>query len=203
MKEHIRKVLKEELNESTFFRRRVDMDLFEKEFYENLNYAIGITLSLRDQGKPTTFSKFKRRVIDYLMDNYHGELSNWGSEEYPYDEVYNFLSDYFHNKIKKKYDEVFGEDVNEPLNENKFNREASEKGEYSDLLESLTTYFLGKENICDVFGMYLKAEGTYAVLIYYNGNAGYYLNEELDSFLTTYVPTNLFSHIINSKCNEE
>lgn len=203
MKEHIRKVLKEEINESTFFRRRVDMDLFEKEFYENLNYAIGITLSLRDQGKTTTFSKFKRRVIDYLMDNYHGELSNWGSEEYPYDEVYNFLSDYFHNKIKKKYDEVFGEDVNEPLNENKnkFNREASEKGEYSDLLESLTTYFLGKENICDVFAMY--TEGTYAVLVYYNGNAGYYLNEELDSFLTTYVPTNLFSHIINSKCNEE
>ena len=201
MKELIRKVLKKELNESTFFRRRVDMDLFEKEFYENLNYAIGITLSLRDQGKPTTFSKFKRRVIDYLMDNYHGELSNWGSEEYPYDEVYNFLSDYFHNKIKEKYDEVFGEDVNEPLNENKnkFNREASEKGEYSDLLESLTTYSLGKENICDVFAMY--TEGTYAVLIYYNGNADYYLNEELDKFLTTYLPTNLFSHIINSKCD--
>ena len=201
LKEHIRKVLKEEINESTFFRRRVDMDLFEKEFYENLNYAIGITLSLRDQGKPTTFSKFKRRVIDYLMDNYHGELSNWGSKEYPYDEVYNFLSDYFHNKIKEKYDEVFGEDVNEPLNENKnkFNREASEKGEYSDLLESLTMYFLGKENICDVFAMY--NEGTYAVLVYYNGNADYYLNEELDKFLTTYVPTNLFSHIINSKCD--
>ena len=201
MKELIRKVLKEELNESTFFRRRVDMDLFEKEFYENLNYAIGITLSLRDQGNPTTFSKFKRRVIDYLMDNYHGELSNWGSKEYPYDEVYNFLSDYFYNKIKEKYDEVFGEDINEPLNENKnkFNREDSEKGEYSDLLESLTTYSLGKENICDVFAMYV--EGTYAVLVYYNGNVDYYLNEELDKFLTTYVPTNLFSHIINSKCD--
>jgi hypothetical protein len=201
LQEHIRKVLKEELNESTFFRRRVDMDLFEKEFYENLNYAIGITLSLRDQGNPTTFSKFKRRVIDYLMDNYHGELSNWGSKEYPYDEVYNFLSDYFYNKIKEKYDEVFGEDINEPLNENKnkFNREDSEKGEYSDLLESLTTYSLGKENICDVFAMYV--EGTYAVLVYYNGNVDYYLNEELDKFLTTYVPTNLFSHIINSKCD--
>ena len=199
--ESIRRILRESVNESTFFRRRVDMELFEKEFYENLNYAIGITLSLRDQGKPTTFSKFKRRVIDYLMDNYHGELSNWGSKEYPYDEVYNFLSDYFHNKIKEKYDEVFGEDINEPLNENKnkFNREASEKGEYSDLLESLTTYFLGKENICDVFGMYI--EGTYAVLVYYNGNADYYLNEELDKFLTTYVTTNLFSHIINSKCD--
>ena len=201
MKELIRKVLKEELNESLFFRRRVDMDLFEKEFYENLNYAIGITLSLRDQGNPTTFSKFKRRVIDYLMDNYHGELSNWGSKEYPYDEVYNFLSDYFYNKIKEKYDEVFGEDINEPLNENKnkFNREDSEKGEYSDLLESLTTYSLGKENICDVFAMYV--EGTYAVLVYYNGNVDYYLNEELDKFLTTYEPTNLFSHIINSKCD--
>lgn len=119
MKELIKKVLKEELNESTFFRRRVDMDLLEKEFYENLNYATNIFLERYNEGETTTFSKFKKRVIDYLIDNYNSELTNGGLEDYPYDEVYNFLSDYFHNKIKERYDEVFGEDINEPLNENK------------------------------------------------------------------------------------
>jgi hypothetical protein len=201
MKELIRKVLKEELNESTFFRRRVDFDLLDKEFYENLNYVTNIFLERHNEGKRFDLSQFKTVVITYLIDNYHGELTNWGLEDFPYDEIKEYLSDYFHDKIKERYDEVFGEDNNEPLNENKnkFKREASEKGEYSDLLESLTTYSLGKENICDVFAMYV--EGTYAVLVYYNGNADYYLNEELDKFLTTYVPTNLFSHIINSKCD--
>lgn len=113
------------------------------------------------------------------------------------------LEDGYHRLIaakilkKPRFSYRLVENLNETIN--KFNREDSEKGEYSDLLESLTTYSLGKENICDVFAMYV--EGTYAVLVYYNGNADYYLNEELDKFLTTYVPTNLFSHIINSKCD--
>lgn len=121
MKELIRKVLKEELNESTFFRRRVDFDLLDKEFYENLNYVTNIFLERYNEGKRFDLSQFKTVVITYLIDNYHGELTNWGLEDFPYDEIKEYLSDYFHDKIKNKYDEVFGEDVNEPLNENKKN----------------------------------------------------------------------------------
>jgi len=86
---------------------------------------------------------------------------------------------------------------------NKFNREGSHKGEYSDTLESLTTFFLGEENVCDVYAMYIVSDPTYAVLVYYNGESGRYLSDELDDFLTKYVPTVLFSHIVNRKCNEE
>ena len=209
LQENIKKVLREELNESTYFRRRIDMDLFEKEFYETLNYTTNIFLRYRDGGVDITFPKFKRRVMDYLIDNYHSELTNGGLyDDYPYDEVFEYLSEFFHDKIKDRYTEVFGGDVNESvkrsLNEtkNKFNRGDSKRGEYSDLLESLTMYFFNEENVCDVFAMYTDG-GTYAVLVYYNGNAGYYQNDELDEFLTKYAPTDLFSHIINTKCDKE
>jgi hypothetical protein len=115
LKEHIRRILKEELNESKFFRRRVDMELFEKEFYENLNYATSVFLERYNEGETTTFPKFKKRVLDYLIDNYHSELTNGGLGDYPYDEVYEYFSNHFHNKIKNRYDKVFGNNINESI----------------------------------------------------------------------------------------
>jgi hypothetical protein len=107
LQEQIRKVLRETVNESTFFRRRVDMRLMEKEFYETLNFATDIFLKRYNVGMNFTFKDFKGRVIDYLMDDYHDVLSNGGSKDFPYDEVYEFLSDYFHDKIKDRYDSLF------------------------------------------------------------------------------------------------
>ena len=51
---HIRKVLRETVNESTFFRRRVDMRLVEKEFYENLNYSTDGFISKLKKCVPTS-----------------------------------------------------------------------------------------------------------------------------------------------------
>ena len=117
LQETIRRIIREELNESTYLRRRIDMELFEKEFYENLNYATNIFLTSRRERQPVTFPKFKKRVMDYLIDNYHSELTNGGlSDDYPYDEVYEYLSSHFHDKIKERYDVAFGEDVNESVN---------------------------------------------------------------------------------------
>jgi hypothetical protein len=114
LKEIIRIILREEVNESTFFRRRVDMRLMEKEFYETLNLVTDMFLKRRNNGLDFTFKAFKRRAIDYLMDDYHDVLSNGGSKDFPYDEVYEFLSDHFHDKIKDRYDSLFAqEDINE------------------------------------------------------------------------------------------
>jgi hypothetical protein len=107
LQKHIRKVLRETVNESTFFRRRVDMRLMEKEFYEILNYTTGMFLKRRDAGMDFTFEDFKSRVIDYLMDGYHNELSNGGSNDFPYDEIYEFLSEHFHDKIEDRYNSLF------------------------------------------------------------------------------------------------
>jgi hypothetical protein len=114
LQEHIRKVLIETVNESLFFRRRVDMRLMEKEFFETLNFATDMFLKRRYAGIDFTFKDFKERVIDYLMDGYHSELSDGGLNDFPYDEVYEFLSDHFHRKIKDRYDSIFdGEEINE------------------------------------------------------------------------------------------
>ena len=109
LKENIKRIL----NESTFFRRRVDMSLMDKEFYEVLNYVAYKLITKHDEGKIVKFPEFKNRVIDYLIDNYHGELSDWGREEYPYVEVYEFLSNHFKDKIKEKYDLMFNRNINE------------------------------------------------------------------------------------------
>ena len=113
LQEHIRSVLRETVNESTFFRRRVDLRLMEKEFYENLNFVTNLFLNRRNSGIVFTFKDFKNRAIDYLMDDYHDVLSNGGSNDFPYDEVYKFLSKHFHNEIKDRYIDNFGEDIDE------------------------------------------------------------------------------------------
>ena len=121
LQENIRRILREELNESLFFRRRVDMDLLNKRAFENLNHATDTFLKRYNQGKKFKFSQFKSVVIDYLMDDYHNELSKGGSKDFPYDEVYEFLSKYYHDKIKDRYELMFGGNINESkdkLNEN-------------------------------------------------------------------------------------
>jgi len=86
----------------------------EKEFFETLNFVTDMFLKRHYVGIDFTFEEFKRRVINYLMDDYHDMLSNGGSKDFPYDEVYEFLSNHFHDKIKDRYDSLFAqEDINE------------------------------------------------------------------------------------------
>jgi hypothetical protein len=209
MKKLIRKILKEETKLSLMIRRRVPMDELEQEFIKALETAEDIYKRRYSHlDKKEGLYILTRITIEVLIDGLHYHIySTTTEDEEWYDDVFDNLKNYFKDRIKQRLDEIFGEDINESikksLNEskNKFNRENSQKGKYSDLLETLTTNFLGKENVCDVFAMY--TEGTYAVLVYYNGNAGFYLNEKLDDFLTKYTPIDLFSHIIITKCDEE
>ena len=115
LQESIRRILRETVNESTFFRRRVDLRLMEKEFYETLNFATDMFLKRSYVGIDFTFKEFKRRVIDFLMDDYHDVLSNGGSNDFPYDEVYDFLSNHFHDKIKERYDLILNRNINESV----------------------------------------------------------------------------------------
>ena len=111
MKELIRNIL----NESTFFRRRVDMRLVEKEFYENLNYATDGFISKLKKGISFDFDVFKRIVMHNLMDDYHNDLSDGGLNDFPYDEVYDFLLNLFHDKIKDRYDLILRRNINESV----------------------------------------------------------------------------------------
>ena len=116
LQESIRRILREEVNESTFFIRRVDMGLINKEFFENLNLITSLYLRKYIDGIDFNFETFEDHVIHYFMDGYYNDLTNGGENDYPVDEVYGYLSNHFHKKIKDIYDTHFGRNINESEN---------------------------------------------------------------------------------------
>ena len=113
LQEHIKKVLSEPINESTFFRRRVDMSTIDKKFFTNLN--IVTDKYLKKHNGYCNFNVFRTTVISYLIDDYRDNLSDEDYDNFPYDEVYDFLLKHFYDKIKDRYVEVFGGDIQESI----------------------------------------------------------------------------------------
>ena len=116
LQESIRRILREEVNESTFFIRRVDMSLMDKEFFENLNIITDVYLRKYIDGIDFNFETFEDHVIHYFMDSYYNDLTNGGENDYPVDEVHEFLLNYFHKKIKDRYETFFGRNINDSEN---------------------------------------------------------------------------------------
>ena len=92
-----------DINESSFLRRRVDVSTLDSDVLDNLNYVTDIFLSNLRNGDEISFDHFKERIITGIIDNYHGDLSNWGQDEFPYDQIYNFLLDRYLPKIESRY----------------------------------------------------------------------------------------------------
>jgi hypothetical protein len=91
------------INESSFLRRRVDISSLDSDILDNLNYVTDIFLRELRDGNRMEFDDFKRRIINGIIDEYHGDLSNWGQDEFPSDEIYNFLLDRYLPKIESRY----------------------------------------------------------------------------------------------------
>jgi hypothetical protein len=144
------------INESTFFRRRVDMGLIDKEFFENLNYVTSIFLKRYNEGKRFDIFQFKTRVLNYLMDNYHGELSNGGLNDFPYDEVYEYLSNHFHDKIKDRYDTFFGNNINES---------EEKKPKYLNIIKDIVEPYKKEECVCNINVSYDDEDDMYSVYL--------------------------------------
>ena len=115
LQEHIRKILSEPVNESTFFRRRVDMSTIDKKFFTNLNIVTNKYLHDRKHNGYCNFNVFRTTVISYLIDDYRDNLSDNDYDNFPYDEVYNFLLNHFYDKIKDRYNIMFGADLQESI----------------------------------------------------------------------------------------
>ena len=92
-----------DINESSFLRRRVDVSTLDNDILDNLNYVTDIFLRGLKYGNRMEFDEFKRRIISDVIDDYHGDLSNWGQNEFPYDEIYNFLLERYLPKIESRY----------------------------------------------------------------------------------------------------
>jgi hypothetical protein len=141
LQESIKKVLRETVNESAFFRRRVDMSLMDKEFFENLNYITSIFLKRYNEGKRFDIFQFENKLLNYLIDGYHNELTDGGLNDFPYDEVYKFLSNHFHNKIKDRYDTFFGLNINE-------SEETPIK--YLNIIKEIVEPYKNEDCVCDI-----------------------------------------------------
>jgi len=61
----------------------------------------------------------KHYVISVMMDGLHGKLSNWGTIDFPYDEIYNFLKNEYSDEIEE-YDHLIGDNE---LNESRISPE--------------------------------------------------------------------------------
>lgn len=99
LQEIIKKVLRGDLiNESkVYLLRRVIPDKLEAEFRDALD-----TVSYRLKNG-YSLDNFQRVVISILMDSLHGELSNWGTEDFPYDEIEKYLLNKYSDVMAERH----------------------------------------------------------------------------------------------------
>jgi hypothetical protein len=85
-----------------FLFRRVSINELEDEFYENYKYY-----SEGHSHPGNTFSSFKRRFLDYMMDAIHGRLIDGFMEESDmYEAVMNLIEDMYEERIEDLWFEV-------------------------------------------------------------------------------------------------
>ena len=163
----------ETVNGSTYLRRRVDMSLLDEEFYKNLNIVTDRFLMLSSGKQSYSFNEFRTTVISYLIDDYRDNLSDEDYDNLPYDEVYDFLLNYFYDKIKDRYDTMFGVDLQESIK--KVLKEESIQDSLLDLIKT------------DGFKKAAKAVGGGKRLMKILNLDG----EDLDEFIYQYLTDNL------------
>ena len=173
LQESIRRILMETVNGSTYLRRRVDMSLLDEEFYKNLNIVTDRFLMLSSSKQSYSFNEFRTTVISYLIDDYRDNLSDEDYDNLPYDEVYDFLLNYFYDKIKDRYDTMFGVDLQESIK--KVLKEESIQDSLLDLIKT------------DGFKKAAKAVGGGKRLMKILNLDG----EDLDEFIYQYLTDNL------------
>ena len=220
MKDLIKRILKEEGYIPSPIKRRISPEDIEEAFEFALDQNAGSMNNPRSiifkEKEHTTLWLFAKFVIDDMVTHIEQESfnddnrvyfsDNEEDDEYYHEKIRKPLLRHYGKRIKEKYNEVKLGDINESrfIQETirKFyNKEDKPRGKYSDRLEKMTTDFIGKDKICDIFALY--SNKTYLVMVLYNGSSNNYLDEELQNFLKTIVPVNLFTLITDTNCKED
>jgi len=101
-KSNIKQILREETQAGLFLRRRVT----EEDLEEGLKNAFESAKRFLYRYPLLKMKEFRELVMNVLMDHIHGELSNWGTKDFDYGGVRNYLTDMFIDKIREKYHEL-------------------------------------------------------------------------------------------------
>ena len=121
LKDHIRKVLREEKRLNPMIRRRILHGDLEREFSESLQAARNMFSYAETRDEIMTQSRFTDIVISIMIDGIHYEIHSTMPEDSQwYDNVYDSLKDYYKDRIDDYYDHLIGKTLNEeyeiPLN---------------------------------------------------------------------------------------
>jgi len=100
------------LNENVFFRRRINTEVLDSIFNEQLSQWISHVkedMSRRniENLPPPVFGNMIHVVISWVMDEIHPELIH-ERESFPYDEIFQSLADRYYNLMKQAYKDNFG-----------------------------------------------------------------------------------------------
>ena len=151
LKESIKKILKEERKPSSYLIRRVTADRINDEFKGSLDYV-----SYKLKGN-YGLKKFQDRVMTVMMDGLHGELSNWGRNDFPYDEIKEFLLDTYSDEMVERYHQIYGDEHLRNLQEETINEDFKEdliKVIDRDGLETASKLVSGYDNLINLLGDY-------------------------------------------------
>ena len=114
LQEHIRRVLKEETQLPSSFRRRVDTQFLNKIFNSSLKLRTLDFNYPKSVSYPSSLKYFAERVIndvmDKLEDSYHFDGLKY-DHEYYWENIYPALYDYFKDRIKRVYKEHTGKTI--------------------------------------------------------------------------------------------
>ena len=151
LKESIKKILKEERKPSSYLIRRFTADRINDEFKDSLDYV-----SYKLKGN-YGLKKFKDRVMTVMMDGLHGELSNWGRDDFPYEEIEEFLLDTYSDEMVERYHQMYGDEHLRNLQEETINEDFKEdliKVIDRDGLETASKLVSGYDNLINLLGDY-------------------------------------------------
>ena len=151
LKESIKKILKEERKPSSYLIRRVTADRINDEFKGSLDYV-----SYKLKGN-YGLKKFQDRVMTVMMDGLHGELSNWGRDDFTYEEIKEFLLDTYSDEMVERYHQIYGDEHLRNLQEETINEDFKEdliKVIDRDGLETASKLVSGYDNLINLLGDY-------------------------------------------------
>jgi Mg2+ and Co2+ transporter CorA len=144
----------------SYLLRRFNTTHLNDKFNEALNYT------MTQMGIISTLDKFKDIVINVMMDQLHGDLSNWGQEDYPYQEIHDFLTDAYSEKMVKAYrqmidsipdlNESIKDDIIKVLDREGINTASQLVSGYDNLIKLLDGYEIPKETKIKTIRDYLK-----------------------------------------------
>lgn len=87
------------IQESIFFKRRVSFQELQEAFADALVWATKI---FKKNNEIPTLDRFSNYIVTIIIDEFHPKLTEH-SDEFPYDEITEYLTNFFKERIAIKY----------------------------------------------------------------------------------------------------